>query len=216
MKLALTLAAGVLLVGMMALQWSRMEQQQREMALLREDMGSLARALKTMERAPSSAPPAVLAASPSLTAPVAVARAPAPAALEHEEEEAPPAPRTRLPEPEEMLAHLESSFQTEPANSDWAAKAQREVRDNLSALLPPEAIVRSLDCRASLCRLEVTYTDEAQYRQVMGHPGATSMLWKGASMTHIEKDPVRGGISAVSYLSHPERSLPLPPAAAQD
>ncbi|MFP2923936.1 hypothetical protein ACLESO_01715 [Pyxidicoccus sp. 3LG] len=185
--------------------------------MLREELVRVSTAVGKLERAastPRMAPSAERWARPELARaapPVAAVQSP-PAAGEGEEPPATaPAPAAAF-DATAMQAHVESLFQAESAESGWASEAQREVRDGISSLLPSTASVRALDCRASLCRLEVAYSSEEEFRQVMGPPGAMGRLWRGPSMVHLEKDPVRGTLTAVSYLVRPGHPMPTPPS----
>lgn len=209
---------GAAVAGVLGMQFLQSREQREELSLLREELVRVSTAVEKLERVASTprvAPPVEPWGRPELARaapPVAAVQA-APAEAE---DDAPPA-RERPPaaafDESAMQAHVESLFQAESAESGWASEAQREVRDGISSLLPATASVRALDCRASLCRLEVSYSSEEEFRQVMGPPGVMGRLWRGPSMVHLEKDPSRGTVTAVSYLVRPGHPMPAPPSS---
>lgn len=213
---------GAVLVGGLGVQWWHSREQREELARLRDELGRVSATVQTLERrtfpalelmgavtgeagrAPVLAPPGMLQ-MPGAPGPVGesvpVAAVPPPAAAAAMDSTA-------------AQAHVEQFFQTESADSGWAADAQREVRDNLSSLLPASASVRALDCRATLCRLELDFAEDASFREAMGRPGAMSRLWKGPSMARIERDASRGSVTLVGYLVRPGHPMPMPPSDA--
>lgn len=210
---------GAAVAGVLGMQFLQSREQREELSLLREELARVSTTVGKLERVavtPRVAPPVERWERPELARaapPVAAAVQASPAASEDDAPSDTARPPATAFDATAMKAHVESLFQAESAESGWASEAQREVHDGISSLLPSTASVRALDCRASLCRLEVAYSSEEEFRQVMSPPGAMGRLWRGPSMVHLEKDPHRGTVTAVSYLVRPGYPMPPPPSS---
>lgn len=206
---------GAAVIGGLGMQWVLVQEQREALSQLREELarstlviGKLEEAVSRSTRAsarPWAGPELALVAPP-------IAGVPPTSGGDEEAREAavaepPAAPDVDAPA---SRSQVEASFQAESVDSGWASSAQREVRDTLASMLPASALVRGLDCRATLCRLEVDFSAEAEFREVMGSPGALIRLWSGPAVTHFEKDPARGTVTLVSYLVRPGHEMPVP------
>ncbi|MCY1074122.1 hypothetical protein [Archangium lansingense] len=114
------------------------------------------------------------------------------------------------PTPREISDHVEEVFYQEPSDPQWEASAVQGLRDRLTTLLPEKAQVRSLECHSSLCRLELSFSEEEQLQRFMSGQTQGEGLWKGASMTFREEN-TGAEVVAVSYLVREGHSLPFPP-----
>jgi hypothetical protein len=202
-----TIILGVAIIGGMGMQGLHLQSQREELSLLREELlrvsgtvGRLEQTLLETAQAPVQpwAGPAPVHAAPPLAG---IQAAPAPVVAAQAPTAPTPAPAF---DPAASPAELEASFQAESVDSGWASEAQREVRDTLASLLPTTASVRTLDCRATRCRLEVHFPAEAEFRTAMGSPGGMMRLWRGPAMSRVERDATRGTVTLVSYLMRPE------------
>ena len=208
---------GVVLVGSVALQRLDAREHQEALALLRGELDRVSSSVEQLQRTSStqgSQPAAMDAPMPRATSPPALPSPPAVVAPSDEPDESPPPARPAAApfDSNAARAHVERTFEQESSDSGWASDAQREVRENLSTLLPSTASVRGLDCRATLCRLEVDFPLETDFREAMGRPGAMVRLWKGPSLALIERDSARGSVTVIGYLvrqGHPMPTVPV-------
>lgn len=58
------------------------------------------------------------------------------------------------------MAHIQRTFDAEPRDPRWAAEATAEIRDAVSAPELSGSRVTDIDCRTTLCRLEVEHPSE--------------------------------------------------------
>src|SRR5690242_15694575 len=102
-----------------------------------------------------------------------------------------PAPEPRASTPQEFISHVESVFRREREDLGWTSQVRRSLQERLATGLASEARVRSLECRASLCRLELLHSSEEQYQQFMLQSLHGGSLWEGATLS-ARKEHVAG------------------------
>ncbi|HEX2568047.1 MAG TPA: hypothetical protein VH877_00725, partial [Polyangia bacterium] len=142
--------------------------------------------------APPSPSPAV-AASGAPEGPAAGEAAKAPAA----------------PEPAAVVQALDRAFAAEPLDASWSAATDSAMRGRLATLTTGRSSVRSLECRSSLCRLEVVHDDAAQSSAFTerAFAGAEAPLWIGTYVQTRVATP-DGKEATVAYLVRGGRELP--------
>ncbi|MFY2558417.1 hypothetical protein ACN469_12370 [Corallococcus terminator] len=212
---------GVVLVGGLALQWLNAREQREALALLRGELDRVSLSVEQLQRTSSthgSQLPALVAPGPRWTPPPVQPSQPTVVAPSDELDEslAPARPATAPFDSNAAQAHVERTFEQEASDSGWASDAQREVRESLSTLLPSTASVRGLDCRATLCRLEVDFPVETDFRSALGRPGAMGRLWKGPSLALIERDSARGSVTVIGYLVRQGHPMPTAPVSTPE
>ncbi|WP_338274431.1 hypothetical protein [Corallococcus caeni] len=94
------------------------------------------------------------------------AQAKSPGAMEDSAEapdEVPPPPPMRPPPPsfEQSRARVMTAFAEEPVDSDWSGRATQTLNETLRQHLPSGSRVKALDCRATLCRVELVHRSAA-------------------------------------------------------
>jgi hypothetical protein len=142
-------------------------------------------------------------------------------------DETPPAPRDEAPQanvpatanpapaktPEvemaETHAGYERLFTNQRIDSAWTERAKRLVDERLPALLPEGSTVRSIECRADLCRLETAHADRATYWKFLKAAFLTprKTFWNGSAYSVPLNDDPSGG-AMVTYLAREGAALP--------
>ncbi|WP_433926504.1 hypothetical protein AB3662_26660 [Sorangium cellulosum] len=190
--------------------------QRSELEALRASVSAPTRAgeVNRERSAPRRDPPPREDAAPGQApAQAADARSPSPAAPDAEGpgEGAAEKPAAPPMEPEEVRFRLDTVFHDESVDRAWTAGAQATAQRRLSAVLPETSRLRSIECRASLCRVESAHQDPDSYnRFVYGafHDPATK-LWNGGSFATVLPDPdEEGRVVTVAYLARDGHSLP--------
>jgi len=64
---------------------------------------------------------------------------------------------------EDVLANLDTTFETEVADRQWVASASQKIYDIAQPNLGPNSEIRSVECRTSLCRIESVQEDSEHY-----------------------------------------------------
>ncbi|NTX66453.1 hypothetical protein HUA74_37920 [Myxococcus sp. CA051A] len=109
-----------------------------------------------------------------------------------------------LPEPtqDEVVARMEARFFSEEVDPAWSRDATQRA-ERLGALLPRGARVVSLECRSSMCRLQMSHpTQDAFQRFVRDGLIDDATTWAGPFMAVLTGTPGRlGEIEAVAYLA---------------
>ena len=74
-------------------------------------------------------------------------------------DEVPPPPPLRPPPAslEQSRTRVLTAFAEEPVDSDWSGKASHTLDEAFRKHLPASSRVKSLDCRATLCRVELVH-----------------------------------------------------------
>lgn len=85
----------------------------------------------------------------------------------------------------DVFAHCEATFSSETADRAWAPKSERALHDKVGALLSPGASLRSTECRASMCRLEVKFETEAARHSFLqsAFSDIDKHIWNGNALT---------------------------------
>jgi hypothetical protein len=84
---------------------------------------------------------------------------------DHEPDAAPPAVVTAPPKTlADYRDQLQIAFALDSQRGAWTVQRQRAAVEALTAALPEGSSLRSLDCRASLCRLETEHQNASQFK----------------------------------------------------
>jgi hypothetical protein len=207
-SIALVLAFG----GFGGLQYRELNRQKAQMQEMQEQLSRLANRAAADEQRPPELPSMQhLLARMALTTAVPAAAAPNSQGAEKAagKEAAPAAPAKSITRAE-IEAHIQSAFQQQTNDPAWAPQAVKHLREGVAAILPDSSQVRSLDCRTSLCQLELTRMDEKQYQEVMAQATRNPSFWSGGSMGSKQESVEDGKLDVVLYLAREGQPLPMP------
>jgi hypothetical protein len=104
------------------------------------------------------------------------------------------------PSREDELAHIQAVFAREADDPAWDPES--DLHDKLEGILPAGSTLRSLECRSSMCRLDMTHVDMESYQEfatdfLLAH---TRPLWPGPSLFDLSSAPDKGEVIVVGYL----------------
>jgi hypothetical protein len=202
----------VLVVGAVAGAWmftSHVQQQQAREEL--QALSSRLDALATARREPPPARderPATVVREVRVEVPV-----PAPAAAPVAEREPLPGPvAAPQPPPVEVVSErIEEHFGTEPPDTAWARGAEHLAAGGVKAALPDHSLLRSVECRASMCRIETEHADldrsQTFVRTAFMTPGR--QVWNGGFLSMRAGDSADGKVVTVTYLAREGKELPM-------
>jgi hypothetical protein len=76
-------------------------------------------------------------------------------------------------------------------SSAWQAPRAAELESRMRAVLPPDASLDRLECRGEICRVEVTVTGIARYREFLKSAFAnpSTRVWNGATKVGYVTEP---------------------------
>lgn len=174
-----------------------------ERARARED----ARALAWSERAPLSPSPTSAASERPLPA-ADEGSSQAPRDRETEQPATPPAPARST---EQMQLSLEQVFEDSSDDPSWSRPTEAALRDSFFATLDERSAVATIECSASLCRVESDHDDLASFRGFAedGLFGdSESFSWRGPMFTSIVDGEDGGPVTAVTFLAREGEPLP--------
>ncbi len=116
---------------------------------------------------------------------------------------------------EEALAQrtaIEAGFAGEAVDGTWAAAARRDLRDKVSALLPSTSSLADVDCRASMCRVELVHREAAGSQRFMQAAffDPKDRVWSGPGFAIPAETGSDGTVTVVLYLARDGASFPMP------
>jgi hypothetical protein len=119
------------------------------------------------------------------------------------------APATPKMTSQEVEAHVASAHAAEAVDRAWAPEAQRTLLAGLREDLPARSSLHRVDCRTSVCRIEVSHPGRAEDMQFVEHVQKGDAIWSGAGMV-TRTFGEDGSIEAVIYLAREGHGLPFP------
>ena len=121
-------------------------------------------------------------------------------------EATPPAPEPRV----DVREKLDGLFREERTDTDWARTAESQVEDKLQQSMPEGSFVRSVECRASMCRVESVHQDDDTsgrfVRALLKDPAAR--VWSADAFAAPPQPDERGRSVVVAYLAREGETLP--------
>ncbi len=195
-------------------------QQATRLADLRQELDSLRQAQRSGEGPPAIGPTLV----PYLAQTAGVAVVPSPggsaisvgvepaASANRPVSEAPRAPVSDERWQDEVRAHetaVEAAFVGELVDRSWASDAGRELRSRLRSQIANTSSLRDVDCRSSLCRVEMIHpnadtADEFIHKAFLS---PEDRAWPGPGMTLPPQENSDGTLTVVVYLGREGDSL---------
>lgn len=101
-------------------------------------------------------------------------------------------------------------FAREATDAAWAAQARSRLEAQLPRVTPAGSHVRSLECRTSLCRLELVHDNRAAYRELVERAflDTSHHIGEGPAFSAQLDTTSDGRLITVAYLGR--RGQPLP------
>jgi len=191
--------------------WWGQRRQRSETDELRSSVQTLTRSLQDTNRAVAHAavapPPARRAMdlpAPAASPPPAGPSDPQPPAVSEGEPGAP----QRI-DPAELRGHLDTRFGGQADDPAWSATARGMIERKLSAAMPPSSTLKSVECRQTMCRIEMVYDNLAQYQAFFKHMTPDALPWNGTLFSTPVGDPSEPPITFVAFLSREGQQLAI-------
>jgi len=200
-------ALGVVALGLAAYPWRPSPAMRRDASSLRAELSQLSAKLDDETAARQREVAKLEAQLRALGAGIASAPAAQPSLA------APPAELEPLdpvaPEPVDPGEHLEGAFAAQARDASWAPDTESRLQQRLREQLPA-ARLSSLECHASMCRLETVHRDAAAFGQFVGDAfkDPDKRIWSGNAFTNEPVQGAQGELVVVSYLAREGEALP--------
>jgi hypothetical protein len=110
-------------------------------------------------------------------------------------------------DPATLRDHLTAAFDTQPDDAAWSAPARRMIETKLAAAVPHGSALRSIECRTTLCRIEMQYDDVAQYQAFLRKLTPDALPWNGTFFATAAGDPSERPARFVAFLSREGQEL---------
>ncbi len=108
----------------------------------------------------------------------------------------------------ELQDSLEATFTTQSYDAGWAHGAQERAEELVRVSLPAGSALRAVDCRETLCRVELDHQDVDSHREFVGHFDE-AMQWGGPAAILFD-ETVPGKVATIAYLGR--KDVPFPDA----
>lgn len=111
------------------------------------------------------------------------------------------------------LASVEGEFAGQPTDNAWAASTRQALHDRLtSRARSSSSSLRSIECRSSICRVEVVHQDAAASQQFgeRAFTDADERAWNGPVVITPPQANPDGSLVMVMYLGREGTSLLKP------
>jgi hypothetical protein len=115
------------------------------------------------------------------------------------------------PSHEEQKEFLALSFSAQAPDVGWSRGAAAQVDELIRPLTDQDTRLVSTDCRATLCRVELTHTTEEAFRAFMTTAiyGEGMRGWKGPGGGGLLRKDADGTVRTVVYLAKEGTDLPV-------
>lgn len=116
------------------------------------------------------------------------------------------------PVPMEVLSErLTEHFGSEPPDTAWARDAEHTAREGVRAVLPDHSQLRSVECRASMCRIETEHADADRSKMFVeaAFMRPERRVWNGAVLFLRSPQSSPDKEVMVTYLARQGRELPM-------
>jgi hypothetical protein len=94
----------------------------------------------------------------------------------------------------------------------WSDPAGKQLEAKLAAVMPPRSSLKSVECKQTMCRVEMVYEDVAQYQAVLKRLTPDALPWNGSlfstTLTPLDETP-EGPVTFVAFLSREGQQLAL-------
>lgn len=106
--------------------------------------------------------------------------------------------------------YLEAIFSREPIDAQRTKKMEQLVRSKAGGAIAEGSSLRSIECRASMCRIEMVHEDLARYRQFVDRAfrDPQTRLGKGGYFSAVRNDLTDGKVVTLSYFAPDAAVLP--------
>jgi hypothetical protein len=112
-------------------------------------------------------------------------------------------------DPATLRAHIASRFDRQAEDPAWSAAARGLVETKLARAMPPSSVLKSVECRETMCRIDMVYDDLAQYHEFISRMRPDALPWNGTFFSTPLGDLSDGPITFVAFLSREGKELPV-------
>jgi len=110
-------------------------------------------------------------------------------------------------DPATLREHLTTKFDGQVRDAQWSSSAGLLVHSKLSALMPQPSALKAVDCKQTMCRIEMEYDDLAHYQAFLRQVTPDALPWNGTFFSTIAGDPTARPITFVAFLSREGEQL---------
>lgn len=108
---------------------------------------------------------------------------------------------------------MDAALSREIAHPSWSAKTQQATQEKISAIMPKDSAILAVDCRTSLCRVEMSHQSVDDYKNFVhgAYMNPATNVWNGPTFSTLLEGSEGGPVVAVSFLVREGQSMPQMP-----
>ena len=118
----------------------------------------------------------------------------------------PPAPRT--PPETQRLAYATNVFERQTYDRTWADGARRGIEERLRTLTDPAARPGRIDCRSTLCRLDIAVSGGGESAERYLRRTIRGGIWQGEAMYTRTPPDAQDNVTLTMFMAKPGEALP--------
>jgi hypothetical protein len=126
---------------------------------------------------------------------------------------APTPPPPPAPEPAEVRDHIDQLFYAEAVDAAWNQEATWKLEKAVPALLPPGSVMRRVECRSSMCRIESSHANIDQFGIFVRNAfmNNDTRISESGFFAGILSEPAPGQpVVTVAYMARKGHAMPSP------
>ncbi|MGK3984784.1 hypothetical protein WME99_17190 [Sorangium sp. So ce136] len=218
MRIVYVLGAAAVVTAGLGLCVAKVRAQQHQIDGLRAHVSALAESIEQTDARCAQASARAAAATAARARDVALPRGDGRDAQDATELPVAPPPRAGVEHPErrkplnleDAQDRVERVFLEEAPDPGWAREAERTLEERLAAALPRSSAIHSVECRASLCRVEAAHRDPTDGGKLFGDAfkNPESKGWNADVFSAPPHADERGNTIVVMYIAREGEALP--------
>jgi hypothetical protein len=118
-----------------------------------------------------------------------------------------PDPSSNEMSADQLRMSVEDRFEADKVDRDWAVSARHQAEAHLTRSLAAGSTLRSVECKATICRAEVEQPDLTAHQAFLRAAIASGAGWDGPAMAALEPRSGGAAIVTVVYLGRTPSSL---------
>jgi hypothetical protein len=112
----------------------------------------------------------------------------------------------------DVIAGFNAGFEQDREDSTFTERQKRELIGKFNDALPKGSVIRDLDCRESMCRLETSHLTDGSFRTFVHQAilDPETRAWTGPAAISLDADhpAADGSVVAVAFLAREGHALP--------
>ena len=114
----------------------------------------------------------------------------------------------RTPPDKQRIAYATNVYERQTYDRTWADGARRGIEERLRTLTDPAARPGRIDCRSTLCRLDISVSGGVENAESYLHRTIRGGIWQGEAMYTRTPPDAQGNVTLTMLMAKPGEALP--------